>query len=321
MPSWAASSFPYTYTRPQQKAGAGLGGVTGSTVDEQPYWFFRHGATILGYMCGWVVERIKWDPQLWHVDPESRTVEMRAKDGEWNVQERTRAVAGFFEDLRQKGVFRLLDGWRGEPYTVYGEGKEVLMSVERSAAPLLGVVNYGVHMTAYVRDGEGMKMWVPRRAMTKQTYPGMMDNTVGGGLTTGEKPIDCLVREAHEEASLPQQFVRDHARPCGMVTYFHIRDEREGGEVGLCQPECQYVYDLELPASVIPVPDDNEAEDFRLLDMDEVRSAMAEGKFKPNCALLLLDFLVRHGILTPENEPDYLEIVSRIHRRVDFPTA
>ena len=49
---------------------------------------------------------------------------------------------------------------------------------------LLGVVTYGVHMTGFVRDERstyGMKIWVPRRAKSKQTYGGMLDNTVAGG--------------------------------------------------------------------------------------------------------------------------------------------
>lgn len=221
-------------------------------------------------------------------------------------------------------MFELLDGWRGEPYPVYGEGgREVVVEMERSATPLFGVVSYGVHMTAFVREGrgeEGMKIWTPRRAMTKQTYPGMMDNTVGGGLTTGEKVLDCLVREASEEASLPEKIVRENAHACGTVSYFQLRDAKAGGETGLCQPECQYVYDLELPVEVVPVPDDNEAEDFRLLTVEEVKTALAEGKFKPNSAVVLLDFLVRHGILTSENQPGYIEVVSRLHRRLEFPT-
>jgi 8-oxo-dGTP pyrophosphatase MutT (NUDIX family) len=100
-----------------------------------------------------------------------------------------------------------------------------------------------------------------------------------------------------------------------------VRDKRAGGETGLCQPECQYVYDLELSEDVVPVPDDNEAEDFRLLSVEEVREALAAGKFKPNCAVVLVDFFVRHGFLTPENEPEYIEVVSRMHRRLEFPTA
>ncbi len=252
-------------------------------------------------------------------------MELRGKD----VVERDRVLASFLDDLREKRVFGVLEGWRGELYPVYcynrerGE-REVIMSMERAATPLFGVVTYGVHMTAYTypTDGETeMKIWVPRRAMTKQTYPGMMDNTVAGGLTTGENVFDCLIREASEEASLPENLVRQKARPCGTVTYFHIRDERAGGETGLCQPECQYVYDLELPVDVIPVPDDNEAVDFRLLSVQEVKTALKQGQFKPNCALILLDFFVRHAVLTPENEPNYIEVVSRLHRRLEFPTA
>ena len=253
------------------------------------------------------------------MDPQSRTVELKAGD---NAQERSRVLAHFWGGLREKEVFEVLKGWRGEVYPIYGPRGEVLMSMERAATPLFGVVTYGVHMIAYVKDQqdrEEMKIWVPRRASTKQTYPGMMDNTVAGGITTGEKVLDCLVREALEEASLPETFVRENARPCGTVTYFHVRDERAGGETGLCQPECQYVYDLELPGDVVLSPGDDEAVDFRLLSVEEVRMALGRGEFKPNCAVVLLDFFVRHGVLTPENDRDYIELVSRLHRRLEFP--
>jgi hypothetical protein len=81
------------------------------------------------------------------------------------------------------------------------------------------------------------------------------------------------------------------------------------------------VYDLELPPETTPTPGDIEAVDFQLLSVEEVQKAMAAGMFKPNCALVLLEFFVRHGILTAENEPDYIEIVARFHRRLEFPTA
>lgn len=191
--------------------------------------------------------------------------------------------------------------------------------MERSASPLFGIVTYGVHMTAYVEMEQGMKIWAPRRADSKPTYPGMMDNTVAGGLSTGEEPFECLIRECAEEASLPEEVARQ-AKCCGTLTYFHVRDSRAGGEVGLCQPECQYIYDLKLPADVIPKPGDDEAVDFKLLSVQEVREALADGKFKPNCALLLLEFFVRHGIVTPENEENYIEILSRLHRKLEFPT-
>jgi 8-oxo-dGTP pyrophosphatase MutT (NUDIX family) len=148
----------------------------------------------------------------------------------------------------------------------------------------------------------------------------MLDNAVAGGIASGESPFESLVRECGEEASLDEEFVRSSARACGTVTYWYIRDERAGGETNLMQPEVQYIYDLELPEDTIPKPGDDEVEQFYLLSVDEVQEAMRKGEFKPNCALVVLDFLIRHGILTTENERDYIEIVSRLHRKLEFPT-
>ena len=91
--------------------------------------------------------------------------------------------------------------------------------------------------------------------------------------------------------------------------------------MGLLMPECQVVYDLELPEDVVPKPNDKEVEQFHLWDVEKVQAALAEGQFKPDCVEVLLDFFIRHGILTPDNEKDYIEIAARIHRHLDFPTA
>jgi 8-oxo-dGTP pyrophosphatase MutT (NUDIX family) len=147
----------------------------------------------------------------------------------------------------------------------------------------------------------------------------MLDNTVAGGMATGEEPFECLVREADEEASLPEQLVRQHAQPQGTLTYMYIRGGQAGGEEGMIQPECQYVYDLELPADVVPKPNDSEVEAFYLWTVEEVQEHLAKGEFKPNCALMVLDFFIRHGILTPENEKDFEEIRSRLRRELPFP--
>jgi len=198
----------------------------------------------------------------------------------------------------------------------------VLYSIERSASALFGVVTYGVHMTAYVHSPEsshGIKIWIPRRAAGKQTYGGMLDNTVAGGMATGEGTLDCVIREAEEEASLPSELVRSKATSHGTITYLYIRSEKASGEVGLMQPECEYVYELELPADVIPKPNDSEVQEFYLWTVEEVQEHMAKGEFKPNCAMVMLDFFIRHAILTPENEKDYDEIKNRIHRGLEFP--
>lgn len=177
-------------------------------------------------------------------------------------------------------------------------------------------------MTCYTKVPDasyGIKIWVPRRAKNKSTYPGMLDNTVAGGMPSGEQPLECLVREADEEASLPEELVRGKAEVKSMVTYLYIRDERAGGESGLVQPECQYVYDLELPGDVVPKPNDSEVECFYLWSVEEVKQALGRGEFKPNCALVMVDFFVRWGVLDEENEKDYREIKGRLHRELEFP--
>jgi hypothetical protein len=67
----------------------------------------------------------------------------------------------------------------GEPggKSADGPGGYVL-SVERAAAKLFGVITFGVHMTVYEQKGgagvdadvNAMRVWVPRRAATKPTY-------------------------------------------------------------------------------------------------------------------------------------------------------
>lgn len=146
---------------------------------------------------------------------------------------------------------------------MYGPGGEVLYSIERAASALFGIVTYGVHLSAFVRDptaSYGIKLWIPRRAKSKQTYGGMLDNTVAGGMATGEEPLECVIREAEEEASLPAEIVRRSVKAAGTITYILLRDKKAGGETGLVQPECQYVYELELPKDIIPKPCDGEVE-------------------------------------------------------------
>lgn len=306
-------SFPYHSDNPEAYDAA----------FKNYYHFKLEGCHVsLGYVSADVATKLP-PSKHWSLDQSNRILTFQPRNEEGRpvkaLDDRNKILAQYLQSVREQKIFRVLDGWRSELYPIYGPGKELILSMERSASPLFGVVTYGVHMTGYVQTKEGMKIWAPRRALTKPTYPGMMDNTVAGGLSTGEKPFECLVRECEEEASLPADLVQS-AKPCGTLTYFHVRDSRAGGEIGLCQPECQYIYDLELPSNVIPKPGDDEAIDFQLLTIKEVQDAMAEGKFKPNCAHVLVEFFVRHGILTPENEPDYIEIVSRSHRKLGFPT-
>ncbi|KAK3174479.1 hypothetical protein OEA41_001725 [Lepraria neglecta] len=303
-------NFPYYEDNPEKY-----------TKLRSSYWelHLRGGSGPRGYMPQYVFEKFFEMPWVaaWDMDFGRKTLTPGPGCQEDIIRQE-------LEQAREKGVFEVLKtGWRNELYPIYGHNdpSEKTISMERAGSALFGINSYGVHMTVYLNTTEGMKIWVPRRTKNKQTYGGYLDNTVAGGLCTGEQPFECMIRECAEEASLPEHLVRSNAKPCGTVSYIHIRDERAGGETGLVQPECQHVYDMEVGADVIPKPCDNEVEDFYLLTVKQVQEALAEGQFKPNCALVLLDFFVRHGILKGENEPDYIEIVSRLHRKMPFPTS
>ena len=52
----------------------------------------------------------------------------------------------------------------------------------------------------------------------------------------------------------------------------------------------------------------------------EVQTALMNDEFKPDSASVMIDFLMRHSIIVPENEPDYVNITMQLHRRLPFRT-
>jgi len=256
----------------------------------------------------------------WHIDSAARTITL-ATAIDAAPEDRSRVVAYTLAKMKKERVFDVLCGWRNELYPVYGRDGKLLLEIERSACPLFGVVGYGILMTGYVKHGNDLRIWVPKRSKKKQTFPGMYDVTVGGGLATKENPFECAIREAEEEASLLRKVIEAKATPVGNLSYIYVRDEKAGGGTGLIQPEVEYIYDIELDEDTIPRPNDSEVQGFHLLTVKEVQEALRKGKFKTNCGVVMVDFLIRHGVLK-ENTPGYLDILStRMHRQLEFPTV
>jgi hypothetical protein len=57
-----------------------------------------------------------------------------------------------------------------------------------------------------------------------------------------------------------------------------------------------FCYDLELPKNFKPTPVDGEVESFELQPLEWVLQKVAEGGaggYKPNCNLVIIDFLIR----------------------------
>jgi len=59
---------------------------------------------------------------------------------------------------------------------------------------------------------------------------------------------------------------------------------------------------------------DGEVEEFMLLSVEKVADLVNDTtEFKDNCNLVVIDFLIRHGYLTPEC-PQYLHILKELRR-------
>jgi isopentenyldiphosphate isomerase len=217
----------------------------------------------------------------------------------------TEAVDGAMRALAAEGI---ITAWRDERYAVARRfGGTPLLSVERAACPLLGARSWGFHLNGFVRRADGLHLWIAERAHDKPTYPGELDNTVAGGQPEGLTLAENVVKECDEEATIPAELA-GRAIPVGAITYRH---ELEAG----LKPDEMFCYDLELPEDFVPTPNDGEVHAFHLLPVAEVMALVRNtDRFKFNCALVLIDFFIRHGLLDPDTEPDYSEIRAGLNR-------
>ncbi|KAJ6440737.1 NUDIX hydrolase domain-containingprotein [Purpureocillium lavendulum] len=291
-----------------------------------------------GFIHPDTVAKLPW-PAAFIVDHAARSVTVSPPPEGTSLSDHANAALQEAVDaaVAAPADFPTLNGLHSEYFVV--PGARAFVQVERFAAPLFGIASRGAHLTCYVRDhddgdaattdGERLRIWVARRSLRLFTYPGMLDSTVAGGVKADDSPRDCIEAEAGEEASLPSELVTlsspssaagsaSPLRSVGTVTLAN-----RNARTGLFHSEVLYVYDMEMPPGVAPRPnpDDDEVEEFLLMGCAEVRERMARGEFKPNVCAVMIDFLVRHGEVTAENEPDYAEICSRLHRRLPVPTV
>uniref|UniRef100_A0A3B1IS53 Thiamin pyrophosphokinase 2 n=1 Tax=Astyanax mexicanus TaxID=7994 RepID=A0A3B1IS53_ASTMX len=249
-----------------------------------------------GQQVGWVPESVASVlgrfPEVF-CPPHTGTVSLCP--GLDSLERRSEAMEAVLQDLRGGATFTCLSGWRNEKYAVMPRYCDPpLMHMERAATSLFGVKRYGVHVNGFSRDGSGnLSMWVARRSKTKQTYPGKLDNLAAGGLAAGCSVKHTLVKECEEEACIPSSLA-ERATPVGTISYTY---EDEDGVF----PECQFVFDLELPTDFKPKIGDGEVQDFYYYPIETVKELLASEEFKPNCAMVVLDFLIRHSVIHPDS--------------------
>lgn len=218
-------------------------------------------------------------------------------------ENRTQAVAEIVSTLEKRGAFTFpaMD----ERYPVLtGWGRLPVFEMERNATIFFGLPVFGVHINGYFYENNALKIWLQVRSRSLRAWPGLYDQMAAGGQPVGIPVFENMIKELAEEALLPRE-VSQRAVPVGTVSYAEAM--REGARI-----DTLFVFDLELPDGIAPRPDFDEVEAFEAF---EARALLArlkgpdDGAFKPNAALVTVDFLIRRGLITADDEPDYCEIV------------
>jgi 8-oxo-dGTP pyrophosphatase MutT (NUDIX family) len=211
--------------------------------------------------------------------------------------------------LRAEGA---LPAWRDERFAVAPEfGEAPLFLIERGAARYFGVRTWAAHVNGIVHREAGAQMWLARRSPQKAVDPGLLDNLVGGGIAAGFRVDQTVVKEAWEEAGIDAALART-SRPAGLVHSKRVMSD------GL-QRESLFVHDLVLPAPFVPVNQDGEAVEHRLVSLDEAARTLAAtsgpDELTLDASAVVLDYLIRHGRVQPD-QPGYADVALALHRRL-----
>lgn len=86
-----------------------------------------------------------------------------------------------------------------ELFDVVNNDDEVIGTAKRHEVHEQGLYHRGVHVWLYTDEKE---LIFEKRSMTKDLYPGKLNATVGGHVSSGETYIETAVRELEEESGV-----------------------------------------------------------------------------------------------------------------------
>lgn len=207
--------------------------------------------------------------------------------------ERTARLDELVRQLAARGEIRPLTA---EPYPVPPHSASPLLQIDRAAVPWFGVGSAGVHLNGYLRRGDGLHLWLAERSRSKATFPGHLDNLVAGGQSIAHTALQTLIKECGEEAGMAAELA-SRAQPTSTIRY--VQQDCLGLKADTLQ-----CFDLQLPEDFAPRAVDGEVETFHLWPVADVAASLrGDDLWKPNSALVALDFLLRHGALDHELAP------------------
>jgi isopentenyldiphosphate isomerase len=189
-------------------------------------------------------------------------------------------------------------------------GVDVDVLVDRNVAPLLGIPSVGVHLNCFCLKDGIVSLWMAQRAGTKSTFPNAWDVTVAGGQPHGLTFAENVQKEALEEAGIAPIVVATQASSVSCLSQMTSQPD------GSClKHSLYYCWDMPVSSDFVPTPTDGEVAKFELWNSETLLEEVQRGtRLRPAMRLVVTDFLIRHGVITPDNEPDYAKLQAAMHR-------
>src|SRR5688572_25852362 len=109
-----------------------------------------------------------------------------------------------------------------EIFDVVNDRDEVIAKEIRREVHRLGLKHRAIHVLVFNSKGE---IFLQKRSMSKDTFPGAWDSSASGHLDAGEDYDACAVRELHEELGIaaerpPERLFKLAA--CGETGWEHV---------------------------------------------------------------------------------------------------
>lgn len=261
-----------------------------------------------GRQIGWTThdfsKKVSHFSDVWVLGPAGLTLSPRFTDFEG----RRKAVDDNFVAMSDQGIIPKMPD-----YSAFGgidwlavhahEDGEVLFTVKRFYACFLGIQIHSVVMNGFTGD----KYWTAIRSQNVESGAGKLDLIVAGAIRHGESRYEALQHEGFEEAGLTAADLQNAVE----VGRLHVPNIHKNG---FFFDEWFSVFDLDLgdkqPIVNLPV----EVDGFKLLTIPQLLANVENGDvFKQHINLVVTDFLIRHGHLTPDH-PRFEELKSLLYR-------
>lgn len=208
------------------------------------------------------------------------------------AHERSALLQTALEQCHARG---LVHGWRNEAFAFWhhdclmppADASTPLLAVERAGFRFLGMRSHAVHINGFTPEG---RLWCGRRALTKPTDPGMLDNVTAGGLPAGESPRGCALRELQEEAGAVL------SDPTTLHDAGLVRTARM--DAGGWHDETLLVYNWACAEGWMPANQDGEVAEFVCLSAAKTLAQVQAGAFTQDAVAALAQGL---GLLAADN--------------------